>query len=94
MAFLASTGVILGAAYMLYLYRRVIFGKLDKEHLKQIMDLEPREIAIFAPLIVLVIWMGIWPDPFLSVFDATVSNLLQNYQSALVLGDPLNVAGR
>ena len=93
-AFLASTGVILGAAYMLYLYRRVIFGKLDKEHLKQIMDLEPREIAIFAPLIVLVIWMGIWPDPFLSVFDATVSNLLQNYQSALVLGDPLNVAGR
>ena len=93
-ALAGSTGVILGAAYMLYLYRRVIFGKLDKEHLKQIMDLEPREIAIFAPLIVLVIWMGIWPDPFLSVFDATVSNLLQNYQSALVLGDPLNVAGR
>jgi NADH-quinone oxidoreductase subunit M len=93
-AFFASTGVILGAAYMLYLYRRVVFGKLDKEHLKQIVDLEPREIAIFAPLVVLVIWMGIWPDPFLSVFDATVSNLLQNYQSALAVGDPLNVAGR
>ena len=93
-AFFASTGVILGAAYMLFLYRRVVFGKLDKEHLKQIVDLEPREIAIFAPLVVLVIWMGIWPDPFLSVFDATVSNLLQNYQSALAVGDPLNVAGR
>lgn len=93
-ALLASTGVILGAAYMLYLYRRVVFGKLDKEHLKQIVDLEPREIAIFAPLVVLVVWMGIWPDPFLSVFDATVSNLLQNYQSALAVGEAVDVAGR
>ncbi len=94
-ALLASTGVILGAAYMLFLYRRVIFGKLEKEHLRQILDLEPREMLIFAPLIVLVIWMGIWPDPFLSVFDATVSNLLLNYQSALAVGDDaLNVAGR
>jgi len=91
-ALFASTGVILGAAYMLYLYRRVVFGKLDKEHLKQIVDLEPREIAIFAPLIVLVVWMGIWPDPFLSVFDATVSNLLQNYQSALAVGEAVDVA--
>jgi len=79
---------------MLYLYRRVIFGKLDKEHLKQILDLEPREIAIFTPLVILVFWMGIWPDPFLSVFDATVSNLLQNYQSALAIAEPLNLAGR
>jgi NADH-quinone oxidoreductase subunit M len=93
-ASLASTGVILGAAYMLYLYRRVIFGKLDKEHLKKILDLEPREIAIFTPLVILVFWMGIWPDPFLSVFDATVSNLLQNYQSALAVAEPLNLAGR
>ena len=92
-ALFASTGVILGAAYMLYLYRRVVFGKLDKEHLKQILDLEPREMAIFAPLIVLVVWMGIWPDPFLSVFDATVSNLLQNRQSALAASDAVNVAG-
>ena len=94
MAALASTGVILGAAYMLYLYRRVIFGKLDKEHLKQILDLERREIAIFTPLVILVFWMGIWPDPFLSVFDVTVSNLLQNYQSALAIAEPLNLAGR
>ncbi len=93
-AMFAATGVILGAAYMLYLYRRVVFGKLEKDHLKQILDLEPREMAIFAPLVVLVIWMGVWPDPFLSVFDASVSNLLQNYQSALAAGDALNVAGR
>ena len=93
-ALLAATGVILGAAYMLLLYRRVVFGKLEKDHLKQILDLEPREIAIFAPMVVLVIWMGVWPDPFLSVFDATVSNLLQNYESALAAADALNVAGR
>jgi NADH-quinone oxidoreductase subunit M len=93
-AMFAATGVILGAAYMLYLYRRVVFGKLEKEYLKTIMDLEPREIAIFAPLVVLVLWMGIWPDPFLSVFDASVSNLLSNYQSALAAAEPLNFAGR
>jgi NADH-quinone oxidoreductase subunit M len=93
-AMFAATGVILGAAYMLYLYRRVVFGKLEKEYLKTIMDLEPREIAIFAPLVVLVLWMGIWPDPFLSVFDASVSNLLSNYQSALAAAEPLNLAGR
>ncbi len=93
-AMFAATGVILGAAYMLYLYRRVVFGKLEKEYLKKIMDLEPREIAIFAPLVVLVLWMGIWPDPFLSVFDASVSNLLANYQSALAVAEPLNLAGR
>jgi NADH-quinone oxidoreductase subunit M len=93
-AFLAATGVILGAAYMLYLYRRVIFGKLEKEHLRNILDLEPREVAIFAPLVVLVIWMGVWPDPFLSLFDASVSNLLQNYQAALALGDGTSLAGR
>ena len=93
-AMFAATGVILGAAYMLYLYRRVVFGKLEKEYLKKIMDLEPREIAIFAPLVVLVLWMGIWPDPFLSVFDASVSNLLANYQSALAAAEPFNLAGR
>jgi NADH-quinone oxidoreductase subunit M len=93
-AALAATGVILGAAYMLYLYRRVVFGRLDKEHLKQILDLEPREIAIFAPLVVLVIWMGIWPEPFLGLFDASVANLLQDYQAALATGDATRIAGR
>ena len=52
-AALAATGVILGAAYMLWLYRRVIFGKLTREDLKSILDMNPREIAVFAPLVVL-----------------------------------------
>ena len=90
-ALLATTGIILGAAYMLYLFRRVIFGKLEKADLKSILDLEPREIAIFAPLLVLVLWMGLWPQPFLDVMDVSVANLLQNYQTALSAADPITV---
>ncbi len=61
-AALIATGMVLGAAYMLYLYRRVIFGALTKEALKAIADLRPREVAIFAPLVVLTLWMGIYPE--------------------------------
>ena len=82
-ALLATTGIILGAAYMLYMYRRVVFGKLVKEDLKEILDLDFREICIFAPLIILILWMGLWPQPFLDVMDASVMNLLENYQLAL-----------
>src|SRR3546814_4007611 len=62
LAALAATGLILGAAYMLYLYRRVVFGVLDKDAVRAMLDLSPREIAVFAPLIVLVFWMGIYPS--------------------------------
>ena len=63
-ATLAATGVILGAAYMLWLYRRVIFGKLTKNDLKSIMDMNRREVAVFTPLLVLTILMGVYPGPF------------------------------
>jgi NADH-quinone oxidoreductase subunit M len=92
-ALLAATGIILGAAYMLFLYRRVIFGKLEKEHLKGILDLEPREVAIFTPLVLMVFWLGIWSQPFLDLMDASVANLLQNYQAALAAADASSVAG-
>ena len=82
-ALLATTGIILGAAYMLYMYRRVIFGELLKDDLKEILDLDFRELCIFTPLIILVFWMGIWPQPFLDVMDVSVKNLLENYQLAL-----------
>jgi NADH-quinone oxidoreductase subunit M len=77
LAFVAATGVILGAAYMLWLYRKVIFGDLTKENLKSILDLSPREIAIFAPLIVLVFWMGIYPASFLTPLHKPVAHLLE-----------------
>jgi NADH-quinone oxidoreductase subunit M len=75
--------MVLGAAYMLYLYRRVIFGELTKEHLMKILDLDRREIIIFAPLIILVLWMGIYPASFLDVMDASVVNLVKDYNAAL-----------
>ncbi len=82
-AALATTGIILGATYMLYLYRRVVFGELTKDDLKDMLDLNRREIAIFAPLIVLVIWMGVYPQPFLDVMDASVQQLLVNLKQSL-----------
>jgi NADH-quinone oxidoreductase subunit M len=81
-ATLAATGVILGAAYMLYLYRRVVFGKLEKDHLKDILDLSWREIAVFAPLVVLAIWMGVYPSSFTRPMHASVVNLVTKYETA------------
>ena len=75
-ALLAATGMILGAAYMLWLYRRVIFGTITRDDLRTIVDLNLREKIVFAPLVVLVLWMGIYPSSFLSVMDASIQNLL------------------
>ncbi len=79
----ATTGIILGATYMLWLYRRVIFGDLVKPDLATLKDLNPREIAIFTPLIILVLWLGVWPTPFLDVFDASVNNLLTSFKAGV-----------
>ena len=81
-ALLTAIGMILGAAYMLYLYRRVIFGTLTKDALKKITDLGPREIAVFAPLIVLVVWMGVYPDSFLTMMHASVESLVDRLAAA------------
>jgi len=82
-AALAALGVILGAAYMLWLYRRTIFGTLEKDGLKQILDLDRREISFFAPLIVLAILMGVMPGPFLDVMHVSVDHLIQQHQTAM-----------
>ena len=75
-ALLATFGLILGPAYMLWLYRRVVFGELTKDELKEILDLNPREIAIFTPMILLVMLLGIYPEPFLEVIRVSVENLI------------------
>jgi NADH-quinone oxidoreductase subunit M len=93
LAAFAATGVILGAAYMLYVYRRIIFGVLEKESLKDINDLSTREIVIFAPLVILVFWMGIYPASFLDVMAVSVDNLIANYKVAL-LDSGVTVANR
>jgi len=88
-AALTATGVILGAAYMLYLYRRVIFGRLTKETLRRIMDMSPREHLVFAPLVLLVVWMGVYPAPFLNVMHASVGNLIRHVEAARTSGPRL-----
>lgn len=75
-AALAATGLILGAAYMLMLYRRVIFGRLEHDDLKSISDLTWREAAIFTPLVILVLWMGIYPASFLDGIQPAVAEVL------------------
>jgi NADH-quinone oxidoreductase subunit M len=82
-ALFATTGVVLSAAYALYLYRRVIFGALDKPSLAAIKDLSPREIALFAPLIALTIYYGVKPGVILDVSAASVANLLQTHSALL-----------
>ncbi len=83
LAALGSMGMILGAAYMLYLYRRVIFGSITRDDLKSIMDLSPREIAVFAPLVVLTLWMGIYPSSFTVFWDASVHAMVEKHIAAL-----------
>lgn len=82
-AFIATSGVILSAAYALWLYRRVVFGELVKPELKDIADLNRREIVIFVPLVLLTIWYGVQPHTILDAFAAPTEALLKNYQAAL-----------
>jgi NADH-quinone oxidoreductase subunit M len=82
-AFFATTGVILSAAYALWLYRRVVYGELDKPALQNITDLNRREIITFAPLILLIIYYGVQPGPILDTFAVPTDALMQSVQAAL-----------
>ncbi len=82
-AVLATSGVVLSAAYALWLYRRVVFGTLEKDSLKSIMDIDRREIVILAPLVLLTILFGVYPAPLLDVTAVSVEALAQDYQAAI-----------
>jgi NADH-quinone oxidoreductase subunit M len=82
-AIFAATGVILSAAYALWLYRRVILGALDKESLKGILDLTPREKVLLYPLAVLTVFFGVYPMPVFNVTTASVDQLLGSYTAAI-----------
>jgi NADH-quinone oxidoreductase subunit M len=83
LAVLATTGVILSAAYALWLYRRVIFGALEKPALRHMKDLTAREIAVMAPLVALILLFGFYPAPLLDVTAASVAKLVAGYESAI-----------
>jgi NADH-quinone oxidoreductase subunit M len=83
LALLGSLGMILGTAYMLWLYRRVIFGTITRVELRDILDLSPREVAVFAPLVILTLWMGVYPSSFTGFWDASVGAMVEHHQAAL-----------
>jgi NADH-quinone oxidoreductase subunit M len=76
LATLLASGMILGAAYGLWLYRRVVFGELVKEDVMRLPDLTLREWITFVPLLITVLWMGIYPKPFLDVLHVSVQHLI------------------
>ncbi|MEW5726516.1 MAG: NADH-quinone oxidoreductase subunit M, partial [Pseudomonadota bacterium] len=93
-ALFGATGLVLGAAYMLYLYRRVVFGRLTRDDLKDILDMDRREIAIFVPLILMVVWMGVYPNTFLEPMHASVAKLIDNFELAKAAQGAASVAVR
>ncbi|MGH6823173.1 MAG: NADH-quinone oxidoreductase subunit M [Methylocella sp.] len=82
-AFLATTGIILSVAYALYLYRRIIFGILDKPSLASVRDLSWREATVFAPLVALTIFFGGYPAPVLEASAAAIGTLIKGYDTAI-----------
>ena len=82
-AAIACLGVILGAAYMLWLYRRVIFGEIKNNELKKMLDLNRSELLILASLALPILYFGFYPDPILKTIDISVENLISNYELAI-----------
>ena len=88
-AFFAAFGVILSAAYALRLYRQVVYGKLEKDALMSIADVDRRELAMLGVLMALALYLGFNPGPALSVFSPAVDLLIENYDAALGAAAPV-----
>ncbi|QNQ11557.1 NADH-quinone oxidoreductase subunit M [Sphingomonas alpina] len=84
---LCTTGIILGAAYMLYLYRRVVFGDLTKDDVRAMPDMSLREIALLAPIAAVVLWMGVYPESFIAPMRGDVQTLVARVARATPPGD-------
>ena len=82
-AMLATFGVVLGAAYMLWLTKRVIFGTTNNDEIKKIKDVNRLELLMLAPLALLVIFFGFYPAPLMDTLDISVDNLIKNYEIAI-----------
>ena len=92
-AALSTTGIVLSAAYALWLYRRIMFGEIIRNDLREILDMNRREVLVFAPLIATVILFGIYPAPLLDVMHASVANLIEQHELALGAANALSLAG-
>ena len=83
-AVLASIGIILGAAYMLWLYKRVVFGKIEKSELKELKDLNLSEGIVLFSLLALVLFFGFYPNLILDTVHISVDELIRNYEQAII----------
>ncbi|HET7670214.1 MAG TPA: NADH-quinone oxidoreductase subunit M, partial [Burkholderiales bacterium] len=81
-AFVAATTLILGAAYTLWMYKRVIFGAVANDHVRQLQDLNPREFIVLGLLAAAVLWMGLYPKPFTEKMHASVNELVKHVSQA------------
>jgi NADH-quinone oxidoreductase subunit M len=79
-AIFAASGVILAAVYMLWMFQRVMFGKLDKPENQNLVDLSAREIAVLVPVVLFIVFIGVYPKPFLQKMEASVQHLIQNVE--------------
>jgi NADH-quinone oxidoreductase subunit M len=88
----AASGVVLGAAYMLFLYQRTMFGKIENPKNEKLLDLSGREFATFAPLLILAVWIGLYPAPFLRRLDTSVQRVVARvspqYEQGRLAGSP------
>ena len=91
--FFATTGVILSAAYALWLYRRVVMGDLIKESLRMITDMGRREKLVFAPLVAMTLLLGLYPSLVTDVTGPSVSALVTEYHAAIPASGTVQVAG-
>ena len=83
-AVLASIGVILGAAYILWLYKKVIFGKLINSDLKKMLDLNKSEFFVLSCLAIPILFFGFYPEPLINTIEISINNLIDNYSTNLV----------
>ena len=75
-AFFVTSGVVLGATYALWLYRRVVFGEITNPEVREMKDVSPRELALFIPCVLLVLWLGIYPKPYFAAMEPSVAKLI------------------
>jgi NADH-quinone oxidoreductase subunit M len=85
-AIIAAVGVILSAVYMLWMFQRVMFGEVTKEENRVLKDLSPREWAVLLPVLALIVWIGVHPDPFLRTMDVSLNQILAKYGAVERLG--------
>jgi NADH-quinone oxidoreductase subunit M len=88
-AVFAATGVILAAVYMLWMFQRVMFGEVTNPKNENLSDMSKREVAVLLPVVLLIIWIGVYPKPFLKPMEATVNGLIQRIEQRVdIKGTP------